>query len=112
MSPLSDKKTLATPDPLPAVIVAVAPVTRCITILPKRARHGAELLHVPPTVRLLGLVRCASKSDEPPPPASRTQIFVAAQPNRFCPAGASVRKYISPTEQVAGNCVPVRNGRV
>src|SRR6266852_1811394 len=41
-----------------------------------------------------------------------TQVFAVGQPYRFRPDAASVLKYRSPGEQVAGREVPVFNGLV
>jgi len=107
--------------PVPAAIVAEAAFVNENVRLPKRALQGDDGEHVPPIVSTFGVLKDAAKSASwlafwtgapLPPPLSTIQEFAAAQPYRFDPGEALVKKNISPTEQVAGKTFPDFTGRV
>jgi hypothetical protein len=108
--------------PLPPAMVAEVDVVKENVTLPNRTLQGVAVVQAAPisneVVELALTARSASWlafcTADPPPPAllSSVQAFVAAQPKRFAPAAAFVRKNISPTEQDAGNTAPDFNGRV
>jgi hypothetical protein len=98
--------------PLPEVDVTVAPAVRFVTTDPYRTRHGRLTEQFGPTLSVVADVReVGSGAFSTDPLVCASHVFTATHPYTFTPGAASVLKNISPTRQVAGSAVPVRNGR-
>src|SRR5258708_131088 len=106
--------------PLPLEIVAVVEPVNENARLPSRTLQGVPVVHAVPIISVVEEPRLTARSanwlavkpDPPPALLSSVQLFVEAQPYRFAPAAALVRKNMSPIAQAPGSTVPDFSGRV
>lgn len=87
--------------------------------LPRRTLHGVAVEQVVPISSVVDELMLAARSVSrlafctvAPPLLSIVQAFADAQPLRFAPAAALVKKNISPTVHVDGSVEPDFRGRV
>jgi hypothetical protein len=89
-------ETYTRANPLPAEIVAVAPVANEYTRLPNRTWQGVVVEQLAPMDSVVALVHVTAKSpnwvaiDAAGGPCSKLHEFVAVQPYTFIPAAASI----------------------
>jgi hypothetical protein len=105
--------------PLPPLMLADVELVKEKVTLPSRTLQGVATEQVAPISNVVDELMLAAKSVSwlafctvAPPLLSSVQIFADAQPYRFAPAAAFVRKNISPTAQVVGGVTPDFRGRV